>query len=312
MPNRYPWKYNPISSHDEYDVSNEYDATCRFSNWIDRNIDGICVVYTVNWVVEKKRSEFEFFLPYQLDHHRNVYLHYCCNHWSYELNFLGIFSEEIYWWTDEYPHRMNWDHWFDEWSMVLEQLYSMNNSVLVRYCHRIDEYVPMEDFRSMSIHYWLLLSRDLIHPNQSCEFFSHVEQHYFDDELDNHINNIEILSIDDQWTKTSDEQSEKEGFCVSITEEDLPHVSMQHIDDDWLEKMNRVVVESTMMMMRHSMAQGDHLNWMKILPWLQLVLIDRKERWSSIRNTWFTFNRFLFQYRDKTSCVRIISRIFMN
>lgn len=59
MQNRNPWKYNPIQSPDEYDVSNECDATYRSSNLIDRNIVDIYVVYTMNWIVEKKRFEFE-------------------------------------------------------------------------------------------------------------------------------------------------------------------------------------------------------------------------------------------------------------
>jgi hypothetical protein len=37
----------------------------------------------------------------------------------------------------------------------------------------------------------------LIHRDQLYEFFSHVGQHYFDDALGNHINNIEIVLKDD-------------------------------------------------------------------------------------------------------------------
>ncbi len=44
------------------------------------------------------------------------------------------------------------------------------------------------------VHYQLML---LFHQDQWYEFFLHDVQHYFDDVLDNHINNIEIILKDD-------------------------------------------------------------------------------------------------------------------
>lgn len=102
--------------------------------------------------------------------------------------------------------NLNLSH--DEQSMVLEQSYSMNNSVVVQSYHSIDDpSIPMGDFLSRLIRYCSCLERDVIHRHRSCEFFLHVERHYFDDVHDNHINNIGKFLIDDLWKTKSDERS---------------------------------------------------------------------------------------------------------
>jgi hypothetical protein len=57
-----------------------------------------------------------------------------------------------------------------------------------------------------------MLLIDWIHRDQLYEFSLHVEQHYFDDGLDNHINNIETVSIDDHLINEYYEQSNKTCF----------------------------------------------------------------------------------------------------
>lgn len=58
----------------------------------------------MNWIVEKKRFEFEWYLPYRWDHLRNVSLHSDCNHWSYE----WAESEWRRWNEGRDFHQTNW------------------------------------------------------------------------------------------------------------------------------------------------------------------------------------------------------------